>query len=70
VFFLTIEIPIIQRFINKHKNINKHNLYNDRQNIHVFGVIFFKIRTRTLIIQQSVKDSIMNLLNDKYKKIE
>ena len=50
--------PIIQRFINRHKNINNHNLYNDGQNIH------------TTTIQQSVKDSIMNLLNDKYKKIE
>ena len=50
--------PIIQRFINRHQNINNHNLYNDGQNIHAST------------IQQSVKDSIMNLLNDKYKKIE
>ncbi len=50
--------PIIQRFIDRHENINNHNLYNDGQNIH------------TSTIQLSVKDSIMNLLNDKYKKIE
>ena len=45
--------PIIQRFINRHKNINNHVLYNDGQNIHASS------------IQQSVKESIINLLNDK-----
>jgi hypothetical protein len=46
--------PIIQRFIDRHRNINNHGLYKDGQNIH------------TSSIQQSIKESIMNILNDKY----
>ena len=46
--------PIIQRFINRHQNINNHNLYNDGQNVHASSV------------QQSIKESIINLLKDTY----
>jgi cellobiose-specific phosphotransferase system component IIC len=46
--------PIIQRFINRQMNINNHELYNNGQNIH------------TSSIQESIKQSIINLLNDKY----
>ena len=45
--------PIIQRFIDRHQNIKNHGLYNDGQNIH------------TSSIQDCVKQSIINLLNDK-----
>ena len=46
--------PIIQRFIDRHRNINNHNLYNDGQNVH------------TSSVQQSIKESIINLLKDTY----
>ena len=46
--------PIIQRFIDRHQNINNHNLYNDGQNVHASSV------------QQSIKESIINLLKDTY----
>ena len=46
--------PIIQRFIDRHRNIKNHNLYNDGQNVHISSV------------QQSVKESIINLLKDTY----
>jgi hypothetical protein len=45
---------IIQRFIVRRMNINNHELYNNGQNIH------------TSSIQESIKQSIINLLNDKY----
>ena len=48
--------PIIQRFIDRRLNINNHNLYNDRQNVHMSS------------IQQSIKESIINLLKDTYSK--
>jgi len=46
--------PIIQRFIDRNQNIKNHNLYNNGQNVH------------TSSIQQSIKESIINLLKDKY----
>ena len=46
--------PIVQRFIDRMNGINNHNLYNDGQNIH------------TSSIQESIKESIMNLLKDEY----
>jgi Leucine-rich repeat (LRR) protein len=46
--------PIIERFINRMNNINNHNLYKDGQNVH------------TSTIQQSVRESIINLLKDTY----
>jgi Leucine-rich repeat (LRR) protein len=46
--------PIIQRFINRMNNIKNHNLYNDGQNVH------------TSSVQQSIKESIINLLKDTY----
>ena len=46
--------PIIQRFINRMKNIKNHKLYNDGQNVH------------TSSVQQSVQESIINLLKDIY----
>ena len=45
--------PIIQRFIDRQNNINNNRIYNNGQNIH------------TSSIQDSVKQSIINLLNDK-----
>ena len=46
--------PIIQRFLDRCRNINNHNLYNDGQNVHMTSV------------QQSIKESIINLLKDIY----
>jgi len=46
--------PIIQRFIDRINNINNHNLYGDTQSVHASS------------IQKSIKESIINLLNDKY----
>jgi hypothetical protein len=46
--------PIIQRFINRMNNISNHNLYNNGQNVH------------TSSVQQSIKESIINLLKDTY----
>jgi hypothetical protein len=42
--------PIINRFINRIKNKHIHNIHNDTQNVH------------SASIQQSIKDSIFNLL--------
>ena len=46
--------PIIQRFINRMDNIENHKLYNDGQNVH------------TSSVQQSIGNSIINLLKDTY----
>ena len=46
--------PIIQRFIDRINNIKNHNLYNDGQNVHASSV------------QQSIGESIINLLKDTY----
>ena len=46
--------PIIQRFIDRRQNIKNHNLYKDGQNVHASSV------------QQSIRDSIINLLKDTY----
>ena len=46
--------PIIQRFIDRMNNIKNHNLYNNGQNVH------------TSSVQQSIRESIINLLKDIY----
>lgn len=47
--------PAIQRFLDNRRNINMHGgLYRDSQNVH------------TSSIQESIKNSIFNLLNDPY----
>ena len=47
--------PIVQRFVNHRRNINNHTgLYRNRENVH------------TTSIQQSIKESIINLLNDTF----
>jgi len=46
--------PVIQRFLDRHHNINNHILYDDKQNVH------------TSSVQQSIKESIINLLKDTY----
>ena len=55
IYYIGNEIimnPIIQRFIDRIRNINNHNLYIDNQNVHSSS------------IQESVKKSIINLLKD------
>ena len=46
--------PIIQRFLDRWYNINNHNLYDNGQNVHASSV------------QQSIRESIINLLKDTY----
>jgi hypothetical protein len=46
--------PVIQRFINRMFRVDNHKIYADGQNVHSSS------------IQQSVKESIINLLNDKF----
>jgi Leucine-rich repeat (LRR) protein len=52
-----IEItPIVQRFINRHRNIRNHaGLYGDTQNVHASS------------IQESIKKSLITLFNDRYE---
>uniref|UniRef100_A0A6C0E9N7 Uncharacterized protein n=1 Tax=viral metagenome TaxID=1070528 RepID=A0A6C0E9N7_9ZZZZ len=50
---ITIDIRI-QRFINRMKNYNNHGIFNDSQNVHSSS------------IQESVKESINNLMKDPY----
>lgn len=52
-----IEIsPIVQRFINRHRNVRNHGgLYRDTQNVHASS------------IQESIKKSLITLFNDTYE---
>jgi Leucine-rich repeat (LRR) protein len=52
-----IEIsPIVQRFINRHRNVRNHaGLYHDTQNVHASS------------IQESIKKSLITLFNDTYE---